>query len=217
MNPENKNTGEGQDAVLCGACGTSFPGEHAGKVDAKGKPLCIPCSLKVTSCSATSTTREGREQHQAMVEEIADKREKGKGSRRLVLALLLIAIPIIALEVFLLLKNRPVEMTATEAAEIELSEYMVMTTVIGMYYDENGQYPIKLEALIPEYWSADDTDDLEFYLYTQVSQDSYRLERTGSNLPAPLINEAVSRDLLPVSMTSETDFDNYFDRIDQAD
>ncbi len=105
---------------------------------------------------------------------------------------------------------------AADVAEIELSDYMEMTTVIGMYFDANGQYPAQLGALVPEFWSPDDAGGLERYLFTRVSEDSYRLEKTGSQLPASLISEAVSRELLPASMTSETNLDNYYDHIDEA-
>jgi len=217
MNPEEQTGSSGQvENVTCDGCGAEFPKASVGKLSATGKPLCIPCSLKVTSATATTTSKEEREQHEERVEASMEKLEKEKGSRRLVMALLLIALPVIAIEVFLLIKHQPQELTAVAAAENELMEYMVVSTVLGQYYDDRGEYPPQLTGLVPEYWSSDEAGELEYYQYVRVSSDSYRLQKTGSLLPAPLISQAVSQDLMPVSMTSSTDLDGYFDRIDDA-
>jgi hypothetical protein len=218
MNSDNKTTREKEAAeFICGSCGSKFPAESVGKKDEKGRPLCIPCSLRMTSATVAATTKEETAEQMARVEASLEKREKQKGSQRWIAALLLIAIPVIAIEVFMLLKNRPAGLTAPEVAEIELSECMIMMTILGQYYDEHGQYPPELETLVPEFWSADLANELDKFHYTPIGEDNFRLERSGSELPPQLISEALARDLMPVTMTAETEMDNYFDRINEAD
>jgi len=213
MKPTNQTTGEEQAAsFVCSSCGAEFPRESSGKVNRDGKPLCIPCSLKMTSETAMATTKENHDGHKARVEASVEKREKEKGSQRWIAALLLIAIPVIAFEVFLMYKNKPAELTTAEAAEIELSECMIMMTVLGQYYDEHGQYPPDLEILVPEFWSSTEANELQRYQYTRIGIDNFRLEKSGSALPAPLISRALDDDLLPATLTAETDLDNYLDR-----
>ncbi len=188
-----------------------------GKLDEEGKPLCIPCSLKVTSATAATTTKESHAEHRARVEASMEMREKQKGSQRWIAALLLIALPVIAIELFMVLKNRPAGLTAVEVAEIELSECMIMMTILGQYYDEHGEYPSDLDSLVPDFWLSAQADELQRYQYTRIGVDNFRLERSGSALPAPLISDALARDLMPVTMTADTEMDTYFDRIDDAE
>lgn len=217
MSSEDQTKNDGQAAgIICSSCGTEFPRENTGRVNEEGKPLCIPCSLKAVSATASATSKESTEQHKARVEASTEKREKGKGSR-LVAILLLIALPVIAFEAFLLFKNKPAGLTAPEVAQIELSECMIMMTVLGQYYDEQGEYPPDLGTLVPEFWSSADAEELNRYAYTRIGIDNFRLERSGSPLPAPLISNALAQDLLPATMTAETSIDHYIDRIDEEE
>lgn len=212
MGSKEQTTSEGQPAgFICDSCGAELPSENVGKMNERGKPLCIPCSLKATSASATATTKESVEEHKSRVDASAEKREKEKGSRRWMTALLLIAIPIIGLEMFLLLQNRPAALTVSEAAEIEMAESIILIEILGQYFDEHGRYPAHLDALVPEFWSAAETDELRRYEYTRIGADNFRLNKVDSALPTNLISEALSRDLLPATMTAETNADEDFD------
>jgi len=217
MSPEEAiGTADDNPAFSCSSCGCECCAESAGKKDEQGRPLCIPCSLKIVATTASSVTREKTEVQQANVAAVEELREKRKGSRRLTAALLLLAIPVICVELFLLLNARPAALSPADVAEIELTESAIMVTVLGQYSDEYGRYPPSLEALVPEFWPPEEVVELQKFQYTPIGVDDFRLIRNGSALPAPLVSQAMGQDLLPASMTARTDFDAYYDRIDEA-
>lgn len=218
MSTENQKNGGSQDGSFnCSSCGGEFPVESKGKVCEKGKSLCIPCSLKLTTTSAADTSKEEVQKHKARVEASAEKREKGKGSRRLFMAILIFAIPVIAIEVFLMVKNKPASLTTADVAEIELSESITMITVLGQYYDEHGEYPPDLNTLVPGFWESAETEDLGRFTYTQIGTDNFRLERSGTSLPASMVSKALDQDLMPATMTADSNLDTYYDRLDEED
>lgn len=209
MSPEESD-------FLCARCGGECGAEAMGKTDEKGRPLCIPCSLEITASSASTSTRRDIEKRQARAEAVEELREKRRGSRRLTAALLLLGLPVIGIELFLLLDSRPPALTPAEVAEIELTESAIMVTVLEQYRDEHGRFPPSLDALVPDFWSAEDAAELVSFQYAPVGVDDFRLTRSGSALPAPLVGQALDQDLLPASMTAETNFDAFYHRIDEA-
>lgn len=193
---ECKAHGGAAASFTCASCGDAFCPDCLG-VNDQGRSVCISCSIKQSAEKATSTSKEDVNQRRQRVAEIEAQREKARDSRKWLVALLIIAVPIIGFEIFLLSRGAPVEVTADDAARTDVASSIVVITSLNHYRDENGEYPLMLDRLVPEFWNKDRAALLAKFEYRRVDPERFELRKLE---PSPPAGGDEIRGALPASM-----------------
>lgn len=171
---ECKAHGGVEASFTCSSCGDAFCKNCLGRTD-QGQPVCLGCSIKQSTKQASSETRNDRVQRRDRVATVEAQREKAMDSKKWLVALLIIAIPVVGFELFLLNRGGPVEVTTEDVARVEVASSIVVITALNQYRDEMGQYPSSLDRLVPGFWEQGRADLLEQFEYRQISSERYEL------------------------------------------
>jgi len=180
----------------CAACGDAFCPDCLGVAD-KGRSVCINCSIKQSAKKAASESKEDVSQRRQRVADVEAQLEKAKDSRKWLVALLIIALPIIGFELFMLNREAPVEVTAEGAAKTDVASSIVVITSLNHYRDENGEYPLMLDRLVPEFWDKDRAALLAKFEYRRVDSERFELRKLE---PSPPAGGDEIRGVVPASM-----------------
>lgn len=192
----------------CAGCAGAYCAGCQGKM-LDGRPFCLDCSLRLATRQARARTREEEALHRDKVARAEVELAAGRGRRRWIVALLVVALPVIALELYLLSKNRPRERTAELDMAAQASLLYSLTTSLEQYREETGEYPVRLELLLQGFWQ-DDAEGLRGFEYLRPGPDRFTLkivpEQGGGGL-------TYARDGLPETVDQATDFSVIFRRL----
>jgi hypothetical protein len=192
----------------CAGCGGAYCAGCQGKL-LDGRQFCLGCSLRLASRQARARTREEEALHRDKVARTEVELAAGRGRRRWIAALLAVALPVIALELYFLSKNRPRERTAELEMAAQASLLYSLTTSLEQYREETGEYPVRLELLLQGFWQDDD-DDLRNFEYLRPGPDRFTLKIVPEGGGAGL---AYAQEGLPETVDQATDFSVIFRRL----
>ncbi len=126
---------------------------------------------------------------------------------RLITVVLLVCIPLLALEGLFLLRSRVSRTAAEDETHHVMSDTLVLITVLNTYRQDTGAYPEELEEIVPSHWKPGDRAELERYDYHRSAAKRYVLQPrlTGDKTEDAAIMRASS--LIPRVLGPESRLD----------
>lgn len=196
VSKECKTHGGVDARFTCSACGEAFCKDCLGRAD-EGQSICIGCSIKQSTKKATNGSRENVGQRRERVAGVDAQREMEMDNKKWLVVLLMIALPVVGFELFLLNTTAPAEVVAEDAALVDVGSSLVMITALNHYRDVEGEYPLSLDRLVPEFWDSDRVALLDRFKYRRVSAERFDLRNLHNTKPE---GAAGIRNLVPETL-----------------
>jgi len=191
------------------------------RCDRCGDPFCLECRCEllggVVCCAecAVETAGESRSEfgahHGAAYPEVVGTTKK-RPRGRFLMVVLLICLPVLVAEVLFLHRSTAVDAGPDTVTRRVMGDTLVLVTVLNRYKAEQGQYPERLEQLIPSHWDSGDTAELESYEYRRVGSTRFALQPRLSGDMEEDAGIVQTQAIIPRSFGEESGLDVLFGR-----
>lgn len=192
---------DAEASFTCHSCGNSFCSRCCCEL-LDGSVCCTECAVERAGESG-GVFEPG--QGSAAVGESRAGRPTSR--MRLITVVLLVCIPLLALEGLFLLRSRVSPAGAKDETHHVMSDTLVLITVLNTYRHDTGAYPEELEEIVPSHWKPGDRAELERYEYHRSAAQRYVLQPrlTGEITEDASIKRA--RSLIPRVLGPESRLD----------
>lgn len=187
--------------------------------DRCGDPFCLECRCELlggaiccTECAVEmageSRGEFGAHREAAYPEVIGTAKKRRRG--RFLIIVLLICFPVLVGELLFLHRSTAVDAGPDAVTRRVMGDTLVLITVLNRYKAEQGQYPERLDLIVPSHWDAGDTAELGSYEYRRVGTTRFVLQPllTGNKEEDAGIVQAQA--LIPRSFGEESGLDVFF-------